>query len=384
MEIKEMNFDELETRRAELATEIAEADSERLDAINAELDAIEARKKEIKAEAEERAKVVEEIINAPEPKPIIEERNNKTMTSKEIRSSQEYIDAYVEYAKKNFDLDRVSNEAREILVSGMEKRVLPEGLFTQNVSGGTVAVPTYVEERINTAWENDEIMRRVRRTFIPGNVKVGYEYSASGAVIHNEGGTAIGTENLVLGYAELVPVFVKKMVEVSHSALALTGTAFLDYLYDEIEYQLIKKCADTVLAKVCNSDACETHYMAGETITTADIVNAEGNLGGEARNVVFITTRAIASSIKANVLSSHFAYDPFYGMEVLYASMPEGVNGIVIDLSGVQANFPEGGEPKFIFDEYTKAPQNIVRIIGRLMMGADLVAMGKAVKIISA
>ena len=45
MEFKEMNFEELETRRAELADEIPTADAERLDAINAELDAIEERKK---------------------------------------------------------------------------------------------------------------------------------------------------------------------------------------------------------------------------------------------------------------------------------------------------------------------------------------------------
>lgn len=366
MDYKEMNFDELETRRAELATEIAEADSERLDAINAELDAIEARKKEIKAEAEERAKVVEEIINAPEPKPIIEERKENKMTSKEIRSTQEYIDAYVEYAKKNFDLDRVGEEKRTILL-------------TQNATNGTIAVPTYVEERINTAWENDEIMRRVRRTFIPGNVKVGVEVSSDGAQIHTEGAAAIDEENLVIEYVTLQPDYVKKMVKVSHSALALTGTAFLDYLYDEIEYQLVKLCATTILSKVATSTLVESVESTGLTMTTADIIQAESKLSGEARDVVFITSRANAGAIKTAALGANYGFDPFDGLEVLYAEMPTDVNGIVIDLSGVQANFPEGAEPRFIFDEFTEAPANIVRIIGRLLMGADLVAKGKAV-----
>lgn len=362
MEIKNMNFEELETRRAELAEEISSADAERLDAINLELDSIEERKKEIKAEAEERAKVVEEVINSKDPTPIIEERNTK-MTSKEIRSTQEYIDAYVEYAKRNYDLNRVGAEARALLTENADPK-------------GTIAVPTYVEERINTAWENDEIMRRVRRTFIPGNVKVGVEVSASGAVIHREGTDPIEEENLNLQYANLVPDYIKKMVRVSHSALALTGTAFLDYLYDEIEYQLVKAVANTTVYKMCASEL-NAVIPSTEGLTTTNIIMAEGRLGGEARDVVLITNRGLAAAVKAAAIEGKYAYDPFDGLEVLYADLPAGVFGVVADLSGVQANFPEGAEPKFIFDEYTEAPANMVRIIGRLMAGVDLVAVGK-------
>lgn len=372
MEIKEMNFDELETRRAELAGEIAEADAEKLDAINAELDAIEARKKEIKAEAEERAKAIEEVINAPEPTPIIEERNNKTMTSKEIRNTQEYIDAYVEYCKRNYDLDRVGAEARALL--------------TENAIGGTIAVPVYVENRINTAWENDEIMRRVRRTFFAGNVKVGVELGADPAVVHTEGTAAINEENLRIQYISLVPEYLKKMVRISHTAMALTGTAFLDYLYDEIEYQIVKKAGEEVLTIMNSSTLTETFECEGDTPTTADIIAAEGKLGGEASDIVFITSRTKAAALKAAALNANYAYDPFDGLPVIYVSdaflATINAGGFVADLSGVQANFPEGGEPRFIFDEYTEAPANIVRIVGRLLMAVAVIATGKVVKLI--
>ena len=154
MEIKEMNFDELQTRKGELAEELKTADMERLDGINAELDAIEERKAELKAEAEERAKVVEEIVNAPAPTPIIEERTKK-MTNLEVRQSNEYVNAYAEYVKGGYKDD---TECRALL--------------TENVSG-YVPVPAYLEDRIRTAWENDEIMRRVSRIFVKGNLKVG-------------------------------------------------------------------------------------------------------------------------------------------------------------------------------------------------------------------
>ncbi len=363
MDIKEMNFDELQTRKSELAEELKTADLERLDGINAELDAIEERKNELKAEAEERAKVVEEIINAPEPTPIIEERNN-TMTSKEIRNSQEYIDAYVEYCKRGYDLERMGAEARTLLTQNAE-------------NNGTIAVPVYVEERINTAWENDEIMKRVRRTFLPGNVKVGVEVASSGAVVHPEGGEAITEETLNITYVNLVGEYLKKMVKISHTAMALTGTSFLDYLYDEIEYHLVKKAVDETLTAISSSNLAETVTLAqGTEITTATIIEAEGRLGGEARDVVAIMSRATASSIKAKALENNFYYDPFDGLEVLYADTDKV---FIVDLSGVQANFPEGANPRFIFDEFTEAPANIVRIIGRLLFAVDLVAKGKAV-----
>ena len=367
MDIKEMNFDELEQRKAEIREELKSADKEGLERISLELDSIEERKAELKAEAEERAKVVEEVINAPNPTPIIEERKEK-MTSKEIRSTNEYIDAYVEYCKRNYDLDRLDAEKRALL--------------TENAGeGGTIAVPVYIEDRINTNWENDEIMRRVRRTFFPGNVKVGVEVSSDGAQIHEEGDDPITEENLVINYIDLIPEYIKKMVKVSHTAMALRGTAFLDYLYDEVEYQLVKKAASETVKAIVASTLTAT--VTGG-LTAAKLIEAEGNLGGEATDVVLITTRANAAALKSAVISSgNFPYDPFDGMTVLYtdaASLGTAL-GIVADLSGIQANFPEGDQPRFIFDEFTEAPANIVRIVGRLLMAVDVVATGKTVKI---
>lgn len=362
-EIKTMTLEEIEERRKALAEEISGADMERLAAINAELDAIEERKKEIKTQAEERAKAVEEVLNAPAAKPIIEKREEKKMTDREIRNSQEYIDAYAEYVKRGLDLEKIDAEKRALL--------------TENATDGTIAVPVYIEDRINTAWENNEIMRRVRRTYLPGNVKVGVEVSASGAVNHEEGGEPISPEELVIEYVNLIPEFVKKLVEVSHSVLELSGTAFLDYLYDEIEYQIVKKCANNVLAAIGASTYLETVDMAGDAPTTAEIIEAEGKLVGDVKPVLLIT-RANAAALKAAALGANYGYDPFDGLEVIYIEVGDTV---VVDLNAVQCNFPDGAQPKFIFDEYTRADENIVRIIGRLNMACDLVRTGAAVVI---
>lgn len=379
MEIREMNLEQIEERRAALAEEIKTADMERLNAINAELDEIEKRKAEIKVQAEERAKVIEEVLQKPaEPTIITEERTPKKMTDREIRSTQEYIDAYVEYVKRGYK--------EEVFKEEFEKRASDDTgnvLLTENNDLGTIAVPTYVEDRINAAWENNELMRRVRRTYLPGNVRVGVEVSSDGAVVHTEGAEAISAEALKIEFVDLVPEYIKKMVKVSHTALELTGTAFLDYLYDEIEYQIVKKAAEEVLDAVRNSGYKQTYHYTGTNITTADIINAEGMLTGDA-NPVIVISRANAAALKAAALSAGYAYDPFDGLDVIYNTDAHAADyTLLLDPQAVQCNFPNGGEPKFIFDEFTEADSNVVRIIGRLMMAARLARTGAAVNIVA-
>ena len=351
MEIKEMNFDELETRRAELAGEIAEADSEKLDAINAELDAIEARKAEIKAEAEERAKAVEEVIKAPAPTPIIDERKNDTM---EIRNSKEYINAYAEYVKTGDD-----TECRALL--------------TENVEG-TVPVPEMIEERIRTAWQNDEVMRRVTRLFVRGNLKVGYEISSSPAEAHEEGDVAVTEENLVLGIANLVPVMLKKWISCSDECMALTGAAFLDYIYDELEYRIVKLAADTAINKI---EASTLTATATTTNSLAAFVTGFALLSDEATDVVAIMKRATWASIKAAALDANYGFDPFEGHAVLFNEAVEANKVIVGDLKGVTANFPDGDEVKFVFDDKTLMTQDLVRILGKLYVAIEVTAPGR-------
>lgn len=373
MEIREMNLEQIEERRAALAEEIKTADMERLNAINAELDEIEKRKAEIKAQAEERAKVIEEVLQKPaEPTIISEERTPKKMTDREIRSTQKYIDAYVAYVKSGYD------------VKEFEKRTSGDDtanvLFSQNAESGTIAVPTYVEDRINANWENNEILRRVKRTFFPGNVKVGVEILAPDAVNHVENGGPIDAEGLIIAFADLIPQYIKKMVKVSHAALELSGTAFLDYLYDEIEAKIFDKLAENVIDAMAHPivpGIVDVYEYTGTAPTTADIINAAGLLGANARPVLVIN-RSMAATIKAAALSAQYGYDPFDGLEVIYANTG---TPFVADLSAIQVNFPDGDVPKFIFDEYTDAPSNVVRIIGRMAAAVAVVAKGMIVRI---
>lgn len=369
-EVMILDMEGCEERAAKIAEETRDASEEILAELSAELDMIEERKNIIKAEAEEKRAAMEAVLEG-EGEVIEEKQEERKMSDvKEIRSSKEYLNAWVEYQK-----GRANEEQRALL--------------TENAGeSGTIAVPTYVEDKINTAWESNEIVRRAKKSYFKGNLKVGYEASAEGAKIHDEGDEAITEEALVIGFVELIPDTYKKMVKYSTEVLDMKGEAFVDYIVDEIEHQMAKTIGDSMVNKTffMSSPLKQDYTAATAALTTADIIGAEGMLAGDA-NPVLITTRANAAALKAAVLSAGYGYDPFDGMEVVYVdsaaltALSGTALAVVADLSAWQINFPNGDDVKFVFDEYTEAPSDIVRVIGRVMAGIGIVAPYKTVVI---
>lgn len=368
MEIKEMNFDELQTRKGELAEELKTADMERLDGINAELDAIEERKAELKAEAEERAKAVEEIINAPNPTPIVEERNDKPM---ETRNTPEYINAYAEYIKTGDD-----KECRALLK-------------TENASG-KVPVPVFVDEIVRTAWENDDLLSRVRKTYFRGNLKVAFEASADGAYEHTEGATAVTEESLTLGIVTMIPKNIKKWITISDEAIAMGGEDFLRYVYDELTYQIIKKLRDLVVTDIASLSTSGTSAPIAPQVTASAIsigLVAQGlaQLSDEARNPVVIMNRGTWGAIKSAQASAYYGYDPFEGLTVIFTSALDSFASasandifmIVGDLDGVQVNYPEGDDVVIKWDDLTYAEKDMVKVVGRQYVAHGVTANGR-------
>ena len=230
-EVMTLDMEQLEERAAEIAEETREAAPEMLETIEKELDSIEERKAIIKAEAEEKRMKMEEVLEKAE---VIEEvkEERKPMTDKEIRSSEAYEIAWAEYIKGN----KKAEEVRALLSENAQ-------------DGGSVPVPTYVEERISTSWENDGIMSRVRKTFYKGNLKVATEVSASPAGLHHEGSEdAIAEEELNIVTQTLTPVTVKKWITISDEVWNdYTGRVFEDYILDELEHQIVKMAAAQII-----------------------------------------------------------------------------------------------------------------------------------------
>ena len=378
-EIMELDSDSVEARMAEIGSLIETADEETdLEALSAELDIIKERKTAI---AEQRKQDVQNILNGEgeiETEITVKEEK-KTMDSKEIRNSVEYIDAFAEYIKNGDD-----TECRKLL--------------SVNASG-VVAVPTIVDEIVRTAWEKEGIMSRVKKTYLKGNLQVGFEVSATGAAIHTEGADAPSEETLVLGIVTLVPSSIKKWITISDEVMDLRGEAFLSYIYDELTYQIAKKAADTLITKI---DACGTQStttpttnvavaaISTNTISLGLVASAIAQLSDEAANPVIIMNKATWASFKAVQYAGSFAVDPFEGLDVVFNNSIKAFSAattgetfcIVGDLGvGAQANFPNGEDITLKFDDLSLAEADLVKIVGREYVGMGVVAPNAFTKI---
>ena len=382
-EIKNMTIEELEARSAEIVAEVTnpETTEERLKELEGISIEIEERKNELKkaaAEANEiRAAVAEDKVVAEEVKDVIKEE--RKMTNKEVCATKEYRDAFANYIRTGDD-----KECRALL--------------TENVSGD-VPVASTVYDIVKNAWEKEGIVARIKKAYVKGNLRVGFEISADGAFIHTEGQSvsSASAENLVLGTVNIVASNIKKFIYVSDEVI--DSTDFLNYVYDELVYQIAKKLADQVIAKIeaCGTVSTNTPStnVAVPKITEASIAlntiaNAIAQLSDQAADPVIIMNKATFASFKAVQAAGSYGYDPFEGLPVLfnntiaaYSAATTGVTyAIVGDLGeGMLANFPNGEDIKIKLDDLSQAESDLVKIVGRQYVGLEVVGPKSFVKI---
>lgn len=377
MNFAEMEVSALETRLAAIGEEI--------NADDADLDALEQETRDIKAEldkrkaAEAQRNEIREAVAAGdgETRKTFESEENNKMDLKEIRNSHEYCDAFVKYLKTGRD-----DECRALL--------------STNATGGQVPVPERVEGRVRTAWERSELMNLVRKTYIKGNVKVGFELSATGAVIHTEGSAAPAEETLTMGIVSLTPESIKKWITVSDEAID-NSEELLDYLYDELTYRIAKKAQEELLAQIIALTASATSTAVSVGIVSGApsvgvIAEAIGALSDEATDPVIVMNKGTWAQFKAAQYEANYSVDPFEGRRVYFDnSLPTyattGTTGstwaIVGDFgNGAQANFPNGAEIDIKYDDLSLAEKDLVKLVGRQYVGLGIVGDKHFTKIV--
>lgn len=381
-EIKEMQIEEVEARTLEIQAEVDSADEARMAELKAELDQLEERKAELKkaaAEAQEiRSAIAEQKVAVEERKEVIQEE--RKMTNSEVINSVEYRDAFKKY-----------------ILTGKDEEC--RALLTENVATGVVPVPELVYDIVKNAWEKEGIMALVKKTYLKGNIKVGFEISADGAVIHTEGAAAPSEEKLVLGVVEIVPASIKKWITISDEVVDMASDAFIKYVYDELTYQIAKKAADTLIAKIeaCGTVSTNTPSMnvavpviTESSIALNTIANAIAALSDQASNPVIVMNKATFASFKAVQAAGNYGYDPFEGLSVLFNSSIKSYSvassgdtyAIVGDFGeGAIANFPNGDEITIKYDDLSLAEADLVKLVGRQFIGLEVVGPKAFVKI---
>jgi len=380
---------EIEQRKAEIdaALETPEADLEALGEearkLAEESDQLNIQLEELRNKAAEEAEARKAVEDgAGEIKENVLEE--KKMTLEELRSSNEYVEAYANYVKSGL---RGETDDREV-----------RALLTTNATAATgyVPVPVLVDDIVRHAWENENILARVKKTGFTGNVKVAFEKTADGAYVHSEGASADTEEALTLGIVEIKPENIKKWISISTEMMEATGEGFLRYVYEELAYQVMKKLSYECVADIRDC-AYTSHQATAVGIPTVKknpglttIATAVANLSDEAQNLCILMNPLTKVAFVEAYAAGNFAVDPFAGLPVITTgaltaidSLSEnGVYAIVGDLSAEQVNFPAGEGLKLISDPYSLAEKDLVKLVGRVFAGHAVTAPGRLVKLI--
>lgn len=182
-----------------------------------------------------------------------------------------------------------------------------------------------------------------------------------------------------------------RQCSISDEAMDLAGEAFLDYIYDELAYQIAKKAQAELLAKITVLTASATSSAVGVGIVQGTpsvglVAQAIGSLSEDAANPVIVMNKGSWAQFKAAQYAAEFNIDPFEGLPVHFdASLPAYTSAttlatgtawmIVGDFGvGAHANFPNGDEIRIKFDEMSLAEKDLVKIVGREYVGLGIVA----------
>lgn len=374
MKIEKMTNEELDLKLKELETRSAIADETEIEEITKEVEAIETRKAEIKAEfekAEEERKAIAEApeVEAEPAKPIIEERINKVMDLKELRSSKQYIDAFANYIKTGKD-----EEVRSLLT---------------DIGGGTIPTPVFVQEYVEQAWSRSNIASKVKKLGVKGILKVPYEISSSDAAVHTEGEAAPDEEALVIGTATISPATIKKWIGVTDEVLGLHSEEFLRYIYDELTERIVKALDEAIVAMVAASTSPFTAAVDVAAVDATTILQGLAELADSANEPTVVMNKKVFFNSFMGLLDT--TNRPIYevlldnerkpryflnGCEVVFDNVnfdDEPGEGdpiaLVGDFSGVTANYPDGEDVKIVVDPYTSAKADKVEFIAKLYVG---------------
>lgn len=372
-ELNEMNLEQVLERISAVETEIRSAENkEALVDMDAKIKALNERRSELQ-ELETRKAQAEALQNEEvAPEKIIEERKvEKTMTDLEIRGSVDYGKAYLNAIKTGDDA-----ECRALL--------------TTQVNGGQIPVPTFLETEIKDAWEDCKVMSLVKKSYLKGNVKVGFELSADGASVHIEGNNAPSEEVVTIGTVELKAESIKKWITVSDEALEGTTVDTIGYLYKEIAQKIVEKAESILVGKITASPttssatACAVPASA-QNIAVDTILNAEALLSGKAKNLNILMNRQTYPAFVTLALNAGYAIDVFDGLKdkiVFTDALPafssadaDDTYAIVGDFGyGFQANFPSGNDMTIKVDDLSLAEKDLVKLVGRQYVGMAVVA----------
>ena len=374
--MKFKTMQEIETRKAAILKEMEQEGAD-LDALKKEMEELRNNAEQLQ-EAAAKAEATRKAIADGAAGIVVGSFNaENTAKPEEVRNSREYLEAYANYIRTGND-----KECRSVLLS------------KNAPASGQVPVPDMLEGIIKTAWEKNDFLNRVKKTYFRGNLRVPFELSATGAWVHTEGTTGLTEEEITIGIVELKPENIKKWIRISDESIDLGGAEFLDYIYSEITYRILMELVKQLVADVTGASASNSSSAIGvPVVKIAPGVNvirdATANLTEEARDLCVVLNRLTEAAFNAAHATANFAIDQWAGLPRVYTSALPAYSAasendcyaIVGDLSALQVNYPAGEGVIIKWDDLSLAEDDLVKVVGRQYAGHKITAPGRLVKL---
>ena len=380
-----MNLQQIEERLAKIKDEILLEGAD-VEALSNETNELMEQRNKLIEEAKEtraalRAKTLEMVAGLKtEGETIIETEERKEMNNEEVLRSKEYAKAYLDMIK---GVTADDSECRALLTTAVS---------------GSVPIPTMLAEEVKTAWEENSLMNYVQKSNFKGNLKVGFELSASGATVHVEGAAAPDEETVSLGVVEIANASIKKWITISDEAISGTTVDTVGYLYREIAKKIVEKAEEVLITAIINSpasatsSACGVPTYNGGTPAEDTIVQAIALLSGQARDLRIAMNRQTYATFVGIGLKAKYAVDVFDGLRdrvvftdklPAFASATSAATYMIIgDFGyGAIANLPEGDGISIKYDDLSLSEKDLVKIVGRQYVGIGVVADKAFVKV---
>lgn len=374
--------DEIDSKKAEFE----EADTEKRDELLNDVEALTKEAEDLDNEAKDleeqrntfKAQEERMSLSANLSKVKIEERKTQ-MENVDVRSTPEFVKAW-----------------RKAVEEGDEKSM--RSLLT-TMNEGTAPVPTYLQGRVEATWERLSLLNEVSITNFKGILAVPYEASVTGAAIHTEGDeTAPAEEVLTIGQTLLQPAMIKKWLRVSDEVESLSDTEFMNYIADEIIYQInlfletaivssnaskgVKGIINSALA-VSVTDALDFNSM---NVGLANLIEAIDPIVIVNRKTFFNNIMGLTDLQQRPIyqIAADNAGKPQYfvnGVRVLFNNGLKAYDNasageawaVVGDMKAYRLNLPDGRIPTVLYDPYTEAEHDLNKYVGKLLAAGDVV-----------
>lgn len=270
MELKEMNVEQLEARKAELLSQVEETEERKqLDAIEADINAIKAELDERRAVEAQKAEIRQAVATGQVGEVVKEfkEERKKDMYSVD---SIEYRDAWT---KKIIGRD-LNDEERSAL------------------SSAGAVIPTMT---VNAVWDklvkDAELLSKVDVSQFPNYVRFPKATTNNAASSQAVGGSITESSD-VIGYVDLIPnEYVKLLTvgaDIDHMAVSAVHDWIVNNIVSNIRYAINKDIlvgsGTNALKGIKESVNASGSYYVPSTVTKAALLKIMGALGSQYQN----------------------------------------------------------------------------------------------------